>query len=104
MNNAPVYPTYLKAILALSPNAEIAGIGENLDSLVWAKNPDNITNEQIETKFVELQAEYDAKQYQRDRAADYPSWQEQMDLLYHGGVDALKAELKKTKDKFPKPE
>ena len=57
MNNAPVYPTYLKAILALSPNAEIAGIGENLDSLVWAKNPDNITNEQIETKFVELQAE-----------------------------------------------
>ena len=50
-----------------------------------------------------LQADYDAKKYQRDRAAAYPSWQEQMDLLYHGGVDALKAELKKTKDKFPKP-
>ena len=104
MDNTPVYPTYTKAILALSPNAEIAGIGENLDSLVWVKNPDNITNEQIETKLAELQAEYEANQYQRDRAADYPSWQEQMDLLYHGGVDALKAELKKTKDKFPKPE
>ena len=62
------------------------------------------TEEQIQAKLAELQADYDAKQYQRDRAADYPSWQEQMDLLYHGGVDALKAELKKTKDKFPKPE
>ena len=62
------------------------------------------TEEQIQAKQAEFQADYDAKQYQRDRAIDYPSWQEQMDLLYHGGVDALKAELKKTKDKFPKPE
>ena len=61
------------------------------------------TEEAIQAKLDELQADYDAKQYQRDRAADYPSWQDQMDLLYHGGVDALKAELKKTKDKFPKP-
>ena len=42
--------------------------------------------------------------YDYNRRHNYPSWQEQMDLLYHGGVDALKAELKKTKDKFPKPE
>jgi hypothetical protein len=62
------------------------------------------TEEAIQAKLAELQADYEANQYQRDRAADYPSWQEQMDLLYHGGVDALKAELKKTKDKFPKPE
>ena len=47
--------------------------------------------------------EWNATQYQRDRADAYPSWQTQMDLLYHGGVDALKAELKKTKDKYPKP-
>jgi len=25
-----------------------------------------------------------------------------MDLLYHSGVEGLKAELKKTKDKYPK--
>ena len=62
------------------------------------------TEEAIQAKLTELQTDYDAKKYQRDRAADYPSWQEQMDLLYHGGVDALKAELKKTKDKCPKPE
>ena len=61
------------------------------------------TQEEAENKLAELKADYDSKKYQRDRAEDYPSWQEQMDLLYHGGVDALKAELKKTKDKFPKP-
>ena len=57
----------------------------------------------IDAKYAEMLAEYEANQSQRDRATDYPSWQDQMDLLYHGGVDALKAELKKTKDKFPKP-
>tara|TARA_R100000781_G_scaffold90880_1_gene56247 strand:- start:108 stop:398 length:291 start_codon:yes stop_codon:yes gene_type:complete len=56
----------------------------------------------ISIKVAELQAEYDANQYQRDRADSYPSWQEQMDLIYHSGVEGLKAELKKTKDKYPK--
>ena len=62
------------------------------------------TEEAIQTKLKELEADYDAKKYQRDRAVAYPPLAEQMDILYHGGVDALKAELKKTKDKFPKPE
>ena len=51
-----------------------------------------------------LQKELKDTKYQRDRASDYPPLAEQMDLLYHGGLDALKAELKKTKEKFPKPE
>ena len=50
----------------------------------------------------EWKKEYDANQYQRDRATDYPTWQERMDLIYHSGVAGLKAELKKTKDKYPK--
>lgn len=62
------------------------------------------TEEAIQAKLKELEADYDAKKYQRDRAVAYPPLAEQMDILYHGGVDALKAELKKTKDKFPKPE
>ena len=70
----------------------------------WYSEKEQPADDVIQAKLTELQAEYDALQYQRDRAANFPSWQEQMDLLYHGGVDALKAELKKTKDKFPKPE
>ena len=50
-----------------------------------------------------LEAEYDSKQYQRDRADAFPSWQDQMDMLYHKGVAGWKAEIKKVKDKYPKP-
>ena len=49
-----------------------------------------------------IQAEYEAKQYQRDRAKEYPSFAEQFDLLYHGGYDAWKASIQSVKDKYPK--
>lgn len=41
------------------------------------------TEEQIQAKLTELQADYDAKQYQRDRETSYPEIREQLDLLYH---------------------
>ena len=84
--------------------ALIGGCAKAGDEWILPEGKTLPSQEEIDAKREELKAEYDAKQYQRDRATDYPSWQEQMDLLYHGGVDALKAELKKTKDKFPKPE
>mgnify|MGYP003118576386 CR=1 FL=1 len=62
------------------------------------------TDKEINDKIAELEDEHKKQSYARSRADAYPSWQTQMDLLYHGGLDALKAELKKTKDKFPKPE
>ena len=62
-----------------------------------------VTEDEIINKAQELFNKWQSLSYQRDRASAYPSWQDQMDLLYHGGVDALKAELKKTKDKYPKP-
>ena len=57
---------------------------------------------EIDAKLAALQAEYDAQEYARNRAVAYPSFAEQFDLLYHKGVTGLKAELKKTKDKYPK--
>ena len=45
---------------------------------------------------------YAAKKYQRDRAAEYPSVVDQLDLIYHSGIDAWKAKIKETKDKYPK--
>ena len=46
---------------------------------------------------------YAATQYQRDRAEEYPSWQDQLDKIYHSGIDAWKADIKAIKDKYPKP-
>ena len=57
---------------------------------------------QILDKQAELQADYDNKQYQRDRAAEYPSWQDQLDDIYHNGIDGWKATIKVTKDNYPK--
>jgi hypothetical protein len=90
-----------EALLKLAPNAKFY-----IEDGVVTWNSSDITQpteKEINDKVAELKAEYEANQYQRDRAEAYPSWQDQMDLLYHGGVDALKAELKKTKDKYPKP-
>ena len=44
-----------------------------------------------------------ATKYQRDRAAEYPTWQDQLDKIYHSGIDAWKADIKVIKDKYPKP-
>jgi hypothetical protein len=56
----------------------------------------------IEAKAAELAAEIAAKQYQRDRAKAYPSIVDQLDTLYHGGIDAWKQEIKAVKDQYPK--
>tara|TARA_R100000365_G_C2673649_1_gene21859 strand:- start:52 stop:345 length:294 start_codon:yes stop_codon:yes gene_type:complete len=92
-----------KAILAIKSDAQISVNAEDINQITWYDgNPTNITNQQILDKQTELQADYDAKQYQRDRAAEYPSWQDQLDDIYHNGIDAWKATIKVTKDKYPK--
>ena len=36
------------------------------------------------------------------REKSYPTWQDQLDDIYHNGIDAWKATIKATKDKYPK--
>jgi len=49
-----------------------------------------------------LQDDFDALEYARKRAKEYPSVVDQLDDIYHNGVDAWKATIKATKDKYPK--
>ena len=49
-----------------------------------------------------VQAYIDANAYKEQRAAEYPSFADQLDTLYHGGYDAWKAEIQAVKDKYPK--
>ena len=49
-----------------------------------------------------LDAEYEAIKYQRDRKSEYPAIEDQLDKIYHEGIDAWKATIKVTKDKYPK--
>lgn len=43
-----------------------------------------------------------ANAYKAQRAAEYPSFADQFDLLYHGGYEAWKAAIQAVKDKYPK--
>ena len=36
------------------------------------------------------------------RKKSYPTWQDQLDDIYHNGIDGWKATIKTTKDKYPK--
>lgn len=45
----------------------------------------------------------DPEAYKYQRAAEYPSFAEQFDTLYHGGYDAWKATIDAVKTKYPKP-
>jgi|TARA_R100000458_G_C8094464_1_gene123785 FtsZ-binding cell division protein ZapB len=46
---------------------------------------------------------FDALSYDEKRQKEYPSWQDQLDKIYHSGLTAWKADIKAVKDKYPKP-
>ena len=94
----------IKAILALDSDAQVSVNAESFDQITWHDgNPNNITKEQIIAKQEELKTAHNNTKYQRDRAAEYPSWEDQLDKIYHDGIDAWKADIKAIKDKYPKP-
>ena len=64
-------------ILAIKSDAQVSIEAEDINQITWHdNNTTNITKEQILAKQTELQAEYDAKDYQRDREKEYPSLKE----------------------------
>jgi hypothetical protein len=79
----------LKAIQKINPNAEVVIRGTDINTceIEWHNGTTPIPKADIEAKMVEVQAEYDANQYQRDRATAYPSIQEQLDMQYWDKVN-----------------
>ena len=63
------------------------------------------SNAEIDAEIIRLQAEYDAKQYQRDRLQEYPSIQELVVALYDtDDKTAIETKRAEVKAKHPKPE
>ena len=62
-----------------------------------------IVQSNVDAARTTLDAEYAALEYSRNRAEAYPSVVDQLDDIYHNGIDAWKATIKATKDKYPKP-
>ena len=52
-----------------------------------------------------LQAAWDLENdsYKSKRRAEYPNTEDQLDDIYHNGINGWKANIKTIKDKYPKP-
>ena len=91
----------IDAILKINPNAKVT-VKAN-EEIVWHEGTTPISKADIEAKMVEVQADYDAKQYQRDRV--YPSIGEQLDMQYWDSVNGTttwKDAVAKVKSDNPK--
>ena len=93
------------AILAINPNAEFRFENENINNIEWINNTTPIAKADIEAKIAELQTTYDNNAYQRTRASEYPTWQDQMDMQYKdllNGTTTWKDAVAKVKSDNPK--
>jgi hypothetical protein len=91
-----------QSILAINSSAKFTICGEDSCSIVWQDKTTPIAEADILAKQKELQDAYDKVKFQRDRAEAYPSIANQLDDLYHNGIDGWKKTIKAIKDKHPK--
>jgi len=97
--------TIIKSILAINPTAQVSVSGDDVNTIVWENGTTPIPANEILAKQQELIAEYNANQYQRDRAKEYPSIQEQLDLQYWdkvNGTNKWQDAINAVKAKYPK--
>jgi len=92
----------IDAIISINPNAKVSVSGNDVKQIDWHDGTTPIAEADILAKQAELQTDYDAKEYQRKRASEYPSIEDQLDKIYHSGVTGWKASIKAIKDKYPK--
>ena len=79
----------------------VSGSDENGTAIFYETKP--ITYAEVLAEQQRLQTEYDNNQYQRDRVKEYPPLEEQLDYIYHNGVDAWKSDIiLPIKNKYPK--
>jgi hypothetical protein len=97
----------INAILKINPNAQVVVRGADINTceIEWHNGTTPISKADIQAKMIEVQAEYDALQYQRNRAKEYPSIQEQLDMQYWdsvNGTNTWQDKINEIKTKYPK--
>ena len=96
--------TVIKAILKINPNAEVSVSGNDINTITWENGTTPIPKADIEAKMVEVQADYDAEEWKRNRQIEYPSIDDCIHALLDGGdtLTELQAKRTATKTKYPK--
>ena len=92
----------IDAILKINPDAKVTIKADG--EIVWHEGTTPIPVADIEAKMTELQAEYDAEEWKRNRQAEYPSMDDCIHALLDGGdtLTELQAKRTATKNKYPK--
>jgi len=96
--------TLVDALQALRPNDSFIVRGEiAYENIQLAdENKTLPTEQEVEEKLAVLKYVEEVNVYQEKRKLEYPSWGDQLDQIYHNGIDAWKADIKAIKDKYPK--
>jgi hypothetical protein len=98
-------PDLAQAILELAPESKVSIPEENINKIAWhCDNPNEITVEQIQTKYDELIAAYDAQEYARNRKEEYDALN-QFELISDddaNGTTTHKDAIAAVKTKWPK--
>jgi hypothetical protein len=86
-----------EAILKINPNAIYVIRGNDIDTceIEWLEGTAEISRADIKAKMTSME-------YIPKRKLEYPSIADQLDDIYHNGVDAWKTTIKAVKDKYPK--
>jgi tRNA A37 N6-isopentenylltransferase MiaA len=96
------------ALVSLRPGAQWVFRGDTYDGIEWLDESQELpTEEELTAEVERLQAEYDAAEYRRLRALEYPDFRDYLDGLVKGDQDQIDAYINAclaVKAKYPKPE
>ena len=93
--------TKVIAIAAINPDAFCTSKWvDGVEVVTYEDGVTPIDESLVDAKVKELEA---IQAYQSKRKSEYPKIEEQLDKIYHSGIDAWKADIKAIKDKYPKP-
>jgi len=80
-------------------HTDVVSINGDTEKTIVATDKDN---KQVTIDWAKVNAWKDPNEYQYKRADEYPSIVDQLDEIYHNGIDSWKSKIKTVKDKYPK--
>jgi hypothetical protein len=97
MRDLAIRNTHPTVVTIISGTTGTTALDENGNTV-------QLNEAQVTTELARLQAEFEAKDYQRKRVVEYPSIGDQLDALFHAGVfpSDMAAQIQAIKDKYPK--
>ena len=82
-------PDLTDALRSLRPNAEWGWKSSDIADIEWCSEGSPPTQDELEAELVKLKAAYEAQSYSRSRQLEYPPIVDQLDYIYHNGLDTV---------------